>query len=698
LVVAFTLGVSLVAIRFAAAAQGGFEIDADQTTASHALYSGNDSNGTGDDWAAGGSGSGVFELSSATPHTAAADCYNSNIDKTSIGGVSAFICDGNTDNKFSGKKGSLANEPEENSVSPSGKSQDDIWPIKAAGVGAAKDDFSHAYVYARSVDSPCTPGNTATDTMLVLAGHVGDNEGDHFWGFEFDKNKPGNFDLLKSGNTGSGFNLDYNRVEGDLVVSFSVPGNTSDPVLLEIYQISGFNADGSAQFTLVGGTALPKVNPNCPNAQPIGLSKLATNDFNDVQAPPWNIPACDPTATNSHNTCRLVSGAAADNLIPSRDFAEATVDLAAFNISPCFTNAIFSSRSSHPLTGADIKDVGGADFPLCGGKTGTKFEDQNGNGAKDAGEPGLSGWTMNLYKDAGTIGTLDAADDNDSNTPGIQPFQTATTGVGGPYSFSALQNGTYLVCEVLQSGWTQSVPNANTTLPAGETLADCSADSTLGPKGYAFTSGGGTDKTGNDFGNYQKATIGGLKFKDADADGNDKEADESGLEGWTIHVYDDSGGTAGSLDATDALVDTQTTASSTGTYTTKALAPGTYFVCESTSGQTGWVQTYPKAATAGSTSCSAKDGGQGWKVTITSGTNVTVQNFGNTPQSKIKITFLPQAKLPDGTTDATKATSISCTDTSNASVGSNTNNNELTTNAVLNNQSSVTCVITYTDP
>jgi len=263
LAAALTLGFSLFAAQFAAGAQGGFEIDADQTTASHALYSGNDSCGAGDDWAAGSTGQGVFQLSSSAPHTAATDCYNSNIDKTSIPGVSAFICDGNTDNHFSGKKGSLSDDPELNSVSPSGKSQDPVWPIKAAGVGAAKDDFSHAYVYAKSVDSPCTPNDhTADDTMLTLAGHVGDNEGDHFWGFEFDKNKPTNFDLLKSGNTGSGFNLGFNRSVGDLVVSFTVPGNTSNPVLLEIYKITGFDADGSAQFTLVGGTALPKVNPD----------------------------------------------------------------------------------------------------------------------------------------------------------------------------------------------------------------------------------------------------------------------------------------------------------------------------------------------------------------------------------------------------------------------------------------------------
>ena len=75
-------------------------------------------------------------------------------------------------------------------------------------------------------------------------------------------------------------------------------------------------------------------------------------------------------------------------------------------------------------------------------------------------------------------------------------------------------------------------------------------------------------------------------------------------------------GRPASRDATDALVDTQLTAAD-GTYTTAALAPGTYYVCEV--GQTAWVETYPKSTTTDSTSCTAKDGGRGWKVVITCG-------------------------------------------------------------------------------
>jgi hypothetical protein len=90
-------------------------------------------------------------------------------------------------------------------------------------------------------------------------------------------------------------------------------------------------------------------------------------------------------------------------------------------------------------------------------------------------------------------------------------------------------------------------------------------------------------------------------------------------------------------------------------------------------------------------------------VTVTLGSSPTVDPFGNTPLSNISVSFNPLAKLRNadgtvGTTDATKATSISCTDTGGSSVGSTTTSNTKTTSDLQIKQSSVTCVITYTDP
>jgi hypothetical protein len=68
---------------------------------------------------------------------------------------------------------------------------------------------------------------------------------------------------------------------------------------------------------------------------------------------------------------------------------------------------------------------------------GVKFEDLDGSGIQDPGEPGLAGWTINL---TGPV------------------VRTTVTGPGGTYSFTGLPAGKYIISEVLQPGWTQTAP------------------------------------------------------------------------------------------------------------------------------------------------------------------------------------------------------------------------------------------------
>src|SRR5262245_829963 len=623
----------LIVARAGAANQGGFEIDAgvDNATHSQALYSGTLPT-PGDDWAPGSSQQGVFSATGSTPAVpGGTGCYGSNI---FLGGAvsaasSAFICDGNSDPK-------LKAFPEKNIVSPSGKTPDASWPIKPGNV-RPKNDFSHAYVYTKTAHSPCnTADPNSQDPILYLGGHVGDNEGDHFWGWEFDKIAPTNFNQLKN-NSGDTFNLVFNRSVGDILVSVTVPGSAGALPELEIFKVTGFNADGSAIFTPAGAQAI------CPPSAPQGLSEVETNNVNDVLAPPWNVPVCDPTSEDGSNGCRLANGtnvAPNDKLLAQRDFAEASVDLFAFGIDPCFSNVIFTSRSAHPLEGADVQDVGGADIPLCGKKTGQKFEDLNGNGVKDSGEPGLNGWPINLYRDAGTIGTLDAADDNDPGTPGIQPFKTTTTStinsVIGSYSFDTLQNGKYIVCEAQNppaasglptSGWNESLPSASSTPPTGETNANCSADGTLSGVGYAFTMSGQT-QTGNDFGNFIQGTKSGTKFKDVNANGTRDLPDDVGLSGWTIRAYADTNGD-GTLQAGETTIAASTNTDASGNYTL-SLNPGKYVVCEAL--QATWFQSAPSNSKCSAINPGAGVGAGGFAVTITSRSTETGNLFGNFQQ------------------------------------------------------------------
>ena len=67
--------------------------------------------------------------------------------------------------------------------------------------------------------------------------------------------------------------------------------------------------------------------------------------------------------------------------------------------------------------------------------SGQAYNDLNENGSEDPGEPGLTGWTIDLFDSAGDL------------------LATTTTDVNGDYSFPDLGPGTYTVQEEVQSGW-----------------------------------------------------------------------------------------------------------------------------------------------------------------------------------------------------------------------------------------------------
>jgi uncharacterized repeat protein (TIGR01451 family) len=81
---------------------------------------------------------------------------------------------------------------------------------------------------------------------------------------------------------------------------------------------------------------------------------------------------------------------------------------------------------------------------------GAKFDDKNGNGKRDAGEPGLSGWT--IYVDANRSGKLDTGE------------KSAITNQQGDYCIENIGPGdpsgprTFIVREELRPQWTQLVP------------------------------------------------------------------------------------------------------------------------------------------------------------------------------------------------------------------------------------------------
>ena len=173
--------------------------------------------------------------------------------------------------------------------------------------------------------------------------------------------------------------------------------------------------------------------------------------------------------------------------------------------------------------------------------TGVKFEDVNGDGVRQAGEPGLGGWTIDLAYQ-GTV------------------VATTTTAADGGYAFALDANalpiraGTFTVTERQQPGWVQS------RAPAPVQVGYGAAATTFG---------------GNDFGNWRPATIQGQKFRDRNVDGL-RTDDEPGLPDWTITLGEGTTSTAAD-----------------GGFTFADLRPGTYTVAEQQ--QAGWRQTAPPA-------------------------------------------------------------------------------------------------------
>jgi hypothetical protein len=268
-----------------------------------------------------------------------------------------------------------------------------------------------------------------------------------------------------------------------------------------------------------------------------------------------------------------------------------------------------------------------------GTKSGTKFNDLNGDGVWDVGEPGLEGWTINAYVDGGDgILSQDEFDDG--------AFATDDTDMDGFYELT-LDPGDYVVCEVLDSGWTQTFP------AAGD--GDCSIDDSLGPNGYAVTIVGGDEHEDNDFGNFDLITKSGTKFDDLNGDGVWDDG-EPGLPDWTIYLYNDDGAVPGDLDATDTLESSTTTASD-GTYSFANLGPGAYIVCEDL--PAGWVQTFPNTD-GGEVIDTCDENGHaefGYAFTAASGTDEIDNDFGNSERgtkSGVKYEDLTANGTKDG--------------------------------------------------
>lgn len=150
--------------------------------------------------------------------------------------------------------------------------------------------------------------------------------------------------------------------------------------------------------------------------------------------------------------------------------------------------------------------------------TGTKWNDHNGDGEREAGDEGLAGWT--IYADLNFNYEFDEDDISDD------------TDEDGNYSLSLPANftGSVYLYEVAQAGWTASIGF-----------------------NFVFVSRGGTTHSGEDFANYRAfGNVTGVKWEDVNGDGerNETVLSEPSLVGWfqgETDAHDSARGNDGSV-------------------------------------------------------------------------------------------------------------------------------------------------------
>ncbi|TAK53410.1 MAG: hypothetical protein EPO24_14380 [Bacteroidetes bacterium] len=188
----------------------------------------------------------------------------------------------------------------------------------------------------------------------------------------------------------------------------------------------------------------------------------------------------------------------------------------------------FTISSGDTITNANFGN--GQRGSICG----VKFEDVNGNGARDIGEPGLPGWTILLQ---GPV------------------TQFTQTDANGNYCFTSIPPGYYIVNEAPQTGWKQTKGGYSFILPSGASNDTC------------------------DFGNYEYGSISGTMFHDKNGNGI-IESGEYGIDGWKLYLFKNN-----SPQPVDSLtVDN-------GSYLFDSLLAGTYSIREQT--LIGWYRTTP---------------------------------------------------------------------------------------------------------
>ena len=244
---------------------------------------------------------------------------------------------------------------------------------------------------------------------------------------------------------------------------------------------------------------------------------------------------------------------------------------------------------------ADITGQSGVDVTADFGNfqtsiiSGQVFNDQTGDGIKQAGDTGLAGWTV--FLDTNGNGQLD---------PGEISTQSDSS---GNFTLNVSFVGPAKLAEVSQNGWLQTTTQSSIDLRAGLVFSE-------------------------DIGNFQTVSLTSQVFIDTDANGVNTGGLEAGRNGVQISLYTDVNNNGVFDQGVDTLFATTTSAhvgTQDGIFTFTALPPGSYLMLESAIAGSG--QTGPPAPGY-------------YSFATQSGQNITGKDFGNLPGASQSFLFV----------------------------------------------------------
>ena len=208
--------------------------------------------------------------------------------------------------------------------------------------------------------------------------------------------------------------------------------------------------------------------------------------------------------------------------------------------------------------------------------SGFKYNDLNGDGNFDPGEPGLGSWQIDISVDG-----VDLAPVMTSATDGSWTFDP-------PAAPSTTGSSTYTFCEVQQGGWGQTGPDVTADYLGSPSGAGVTV--TVASQCYDVVVPNNVNASVPDLNFFNTATttttLSGSKYLDADGNGAFT-AGETKLSGWSISISSGGNPVTGSPVLTDS--------NGNWTFTTPERPFGTgttaFTVCETP--QTSWAQTGP---------------------------------------------------------------------------------------------------------